>query len=188
MCTKSLSKLFLYPLILATILSISVPLYAHIPACKIGDRHIMGYLETVTRLDNQFDTRLEALIDSGCTTSSMDASNIRIEQLNNGSQWVRFDVITDPDSDKKVTLLKPVKRYIRVITHKGPPQRRPVIETNIALGNVKITTEVSLTSRSKFPQSILLGRNSLKELAVIDTSQTYLLDKCRPHENIDFAH
>ncbi|USE37616.1 RimK/LysX family protein [Endozoicomonas sp. SCSIO W0465] len=79
---------------------------------------------------------------------------------------------------RKVTLLKPVKRYIHVLTHNGKPQKRPVIETTIKFGSIKTTTEFSLTSRSNFPQSILLGRNTLNDLAVIDTSRKFILKGC----------
>ncbi|WP_448215720.1 ATP-dependent zinc protease family protein [Endozoicomonas sp. 2B-B] len=157
--------------------------------CNIGNRYLVGHLETVTRIDHQFDTQLPALIDSGSTTSSMDARDINFETSVNGSDWVRFKILTERGGyGREVTLLKPVKRFIRVLTHSGKPQRRPVIEATIELGNIKTTTEFSLTSRSKFPQSILLGRNTLDDLAVIDTSQQYLLDSCQPAGGIAFSH
>lgn len=145
--------------------------------CTMGHRHLFGHLETITRIDHQFDTNLPALIDSGSTTSSMDARHIRYQTMANGASWVRFKLLTEQNG-RVVTLLKPVKRYIHVQTHSGNPQRRPVIEATIELGSVKTTTEFSLTSRSSFPQSILLGRNTLDDLAVIDTSGKFLLKDC----------
>lgn len=152
--------------------------------CHIGNRYLVGHLETVNRIDHQFPTRLPALIDSGSTTSSMDARDITLKKMANGSLWVRFKILTERGGrGKEVTLLKPVKRYIRVITHSGKPQRRPVIEATIEMGQIKTTTEFSLTSRSRFPQSILLGRNTLSNLAIIDTAQTYLLNSCQRGNN-----
>lgn len=157
--------------------------------CSIGSRHLFGHLETITRIDHKFDTSLPALIDSGSTTSSMDARAITYETVGNNRSWVRFKILTERNGrGKEVTLLKPVKRFIRVLTHHGPPQRRPVIEATIELGSVKTTTEFSLTSRSKFPQSILLGRNTLDDLAVIDTSGKFLLDGCQTDGGIAFRH
>ncbi len=148
-------------------------------SCNIGNRYLFGHLETVTRIEQQYDTRLVALIDSGSTTSSMDSSDITIKTMANGSYWVRFSIKTERGHrGKSVTLFKPVKRFIRVVTHSGPPERRPVIEATVELGGIKTNTEFSLTSRSKFPQSILLGRNTLNNLAIIDTSQQYLLSRC----------
>ncbi|WP_175404638.1 RimK/LysX family protein [Endozoicomonas atrinae] len=157
--------------------------------CRIGDRYLFGHQENVTRIDHQFDTQLTALIDSGSTTSSMDARGITIKKMNNGSLWVQFNILTTRgENSREVTLLKPIKRYILVQTHSGKPQKRPVIEATIELGNVKTTTEFSLTSRSRFPQSILLGRNTLDSLAVIDTSQKYLLNGCEPDGDIALRH
>ncbi|WP_257293440.1 RimK/LysX family protein, partial [Endozoicomonas sp. YOMI1] len=114
--------------------------------CFIGNRYLVGHLETVTRIDHQFDTQLPALIDSGSTTSSMDARDITFKTLGTNSHWVRFKILTERGGKgREVTLLKPVKRYIRVQTHSGKPQRRPVIEATIELGNIKTTTEFSLT-------------------------------------------
>ena len=157
--------------------------------CRIGDRYLFGHHENVTRIDHQFDTQLTALIDSGSTTSSMDARDITIKPMSNGALWVRFKILTERGGNgREITLLKPIKRYILVQTHAGKPQKRPVIEATIELGNVETTTEFSLTSRSRFPQSILLGRNTLDDLAVIDTSQKYLLNGCQPDGDIALRH
>ncbi|WP_257296391.1 RimK/LysX family protein, partial [Endozoicomonas sp. YOMI1] len=135
-----LMLMLLFPLL-------SPPLSASSPdQCNIGNRYLVGHLETVTRIDHQFDTHLPALIDSGSTTSSLDARDITFETLGTNPHWVRFKILTERGGHgREVTLLKPVKRYIRVQTHSGKPQRRPVIEATIELGNIKTTTEFSLT-------------------------------------------
>lgn len=159
--------------------------------CRIGDRYVLGYLETVTGIDNQFDTKLTALVDSGATTSSMDARDMTIRQMPNGSYWVRFTLMTEKDGKgKTITLDKPVKRFVRVITHSDSPKRRPVIEASIKLQHhIAITTEFSLISRARFPQSILLGRNTLADLAVVDSAHEFMLDKCGNEiDSIDFHH
>ncbi|USE37614.1 hypothetical protein [Endozoicomonas sp. SCSIO W0465] len=50
-------------------------------------------METVTRIDHQFDTNLLALIDSGATTSSMDVIDITHETIGNNRYWVRFKIL-----------------------------------------------------------------------------------------------
>ncbi len=157
--------------------------------CRIGDRYLFGHHENVTRIDHQFDTQLTALIDSGSTTSSMDARDITIKLRSNGALWVQFKILSQRgESGREITLFKPIKHYILVQSHAGEPQKRPVIEATFELGSVKTTTEFSLTSRSRFPQSILLGRNTLDNLAVIDTSQKYLLNGCQPNGGIALRH
>ncbi|WP_422446272.1 MULTISPECIES: ATP-dependent zinc protease [unclassified Endozoicomonas] len=148
------------------------PPYQH--PCQAGDRYLFGLQERVDQID-EFSTRINALIDSGSTLSSMDARDIKIRKHTNGSLWVHFKVPTTSDKRKLVKMTKPLKRFARVQTHHGTPQKRPVIEATIRLGPVETRTDFSLTSRSRFRNQILLGTNTLKNLAIIDISREFLL-------------
>ncbi|MGI2026824.1 RimK/LysX family protein [Endozoicomonas acroporae] len=142
--------------------------------CQTGDRYLFGQQERVDQID-EFPTQINALIDSGSTLSSMDARDIKIRRHTNGSLWVHFKVPITRDKRKLIKMAKPLKRFARVQTHHGTPQKRPVIEANIRLGPVYTRTDFSLTSRSRFKNQILLGTNTLKNLAIIDTSREFLL-------------
>lgn len=144
--------------------------------CLIGDRYRFGLQERVDQID-AFPTRINALIDSGSTLSSMDARDIKIRKHTNGTLWVYFSVHSGGTQQEMVNMIKPLKRYARVQTHSGVPQKRPVIEATIRLGPVETRTDFSLTSRSRFKNQILLGTNTLKNLAVIDLSEEFLLKK-----------
>ena len=144
--------------------------------CLIGDRYVFGLQERVDQID-EFPTRINALIDSGSTLSSMDARDIKIRKHANGTLWVHFSVPTGGNQLEMVKMAKPLKRYARIQTHSGVPQKRPVIEATIRLGPVETHTDFSLTSRSRFKNQILLGTNTLKNLAVIDLSEEFLLKR-----------
>ena len=144
--------------------------------CLIGGRYVFGLQERVDQID-EFPTRINALIDSGSTLSSMDARDIKIRKHANGTLWVHFSVPTGGNQQEMVKMAKPLKRYARIQTHSGVPQKRPVIEATIRLGPVETRTDFSLTSRSRFKNQILLGTNTLKNLAVIDLSEEFLLKR-----------
>lgn len=142
--------------------------------CQTGDRYLFGLQERVDQID-EFPSQINALIDSGSTLSSMDARDIKIRKNTNGTLWVHFTVPTTRDKRKLVKMAKPLKRFARVQTHHGIPQKRPVIEAKIRLGPIETRTDFSLTSRSRFRNPILLGTNTLKNLAIIDISREFLL-------------
>lgn len=142
--------------------------------CRVGDRYLFGLQERVDQID-EFPTRINALIDSGSTLSSMDARDIKIRKHANGTLWVHFTVSTGGYQQQMVKMVKPLKRYARIQTHSGAPQKRPVIEATIRLGPVETRTDFSLASRSRFKNQILLGINTLKSLAFIDLSGEFLL-------------
>lgn len=148
----------------------------HSKYCMSGSRYFVGLQEQVNQVGGN-NTRLNALIDSGSTLSSMDAKSIQLKTKNNGDVWVYFQIPRASNSDEMVSMARPLKRFAFIQTHHGKPQKRPVIETKIQLGPIETTTDFSLTSRSRFKNPILLGINTLKEIAIIDLSQEFLLNK-----------
>ncbi|GAA4648318.1 hypothetical protein GCM10023116_05850 [Kistimonas scapharcae] len=145
--------------------------------CRHDDRYILGNHETVTRLD-QHSVRLTSLIDSGSTISSMDAHDIDVKTHTNGSRWVYFNVPnTNENHDVMIKMVKPLVRYAWIQTHSGKPQKRPVIRATIQLGPLTLPTEFSLIRRSPFKERLLLGKNTLEGVALIDIGGENLLSK-----------
>ena len=144
-------------------------------ACRHGDRYILGNREMTNQVDH-YAVNLTTLIDSGSTLSSMDARDIEIKTHTNGSRWVYFDIPRDDDQAQMLRLVKPLKRYAWIQTHSGKPTKRPVIETAITLGPITTKTAFSLTERSAFNEKILLGKNTLDGMALIDPSNDFLLN------------
>ncbi|MFC6980534.1 RimK/LysX family protein [Microbulbifer taiwanensis] len=50
-------------------------------------------------------------------------------------------------------------------------QRRPVVEMSLTVGDVTHMVEVNLTDRSSSEYLMLIGRNFLKDAAVVDVSR-----------------
>lgn len=113
-----------------------------------------------------------ARIDSGAETSSIDARNItRFER--DGSNWVRFDVPVS-GSDELITLEKEVSRRVKVIQASAEdPERRVVVELQFAIGDHQQVAEFSLTDRDDLSYEVLIGRNVLRDVMLIDVGQEF---------------
>ena len=54
-------------------------------------------------------------------------------------------------------------------------EMRYVIETTLALGDLRAPIELTLTSRDGMLFRMLLGRTALKDLAIVNPSSSYLV-------------
>lgn len=113
---------------------------------------------------------LEAKLDTGADTSSLDAVAIRVLRRN-GRRVVRFRV-RDPASGDTIDLERDFVRSSRIRQHFGDFQRRRVVEMEICLGGIRQSIEVNLVDRSNFSHPLLLGRNALAGVALVDSSLT----------------
>lgn len=113
-----------------------------------------------------------ARIDSGAETSSIDARNItRFER--DGSNWVRFEVPV-PGTDELVTMEKEVSRRVRIIQSSAEDsERRVVVELQFAIGDHKQVAEFTLADRSNLTYEVLIGRNVLRDMMLIDVGKEF---------------
>jgi len=131
-------------------------------------QEIFGWIEPVALPGANLT--LMAKLDTGADTSSLDATNIkRIRK--GGRSLVRFD-LRHPESDESLTLERPYVRSSRIRRHSGDYQRRHVVHMKICLGSTLETIEINLIDRSNFNYPLLLGRNALAEVALVDSSIT----------------
>ncbi len=113
---------------------------------------------------------LDARIDSGATTSSLHATNIqRFER--DGEDWVRFNIL-NPQSGKEITLERELSRNARILqSNTDGAERRPVVELPFVIGNHHQTAEFTLSDRSHLTYPVLLGRNVLRDVMLIDVGR-----------------
>ncbi len=116
------------------------------------------------------DLLLAARVDTGAETSSIDARNVeRFER--NGKRWVRFE-IAKPDSDEGIMVEREVSRVVSIVQSSQPEgERRPVIAMEIAVGSVKQTAEFTLSDRSHLHHQVMIGRNILQDVMIVDVSK-----------------
>ncbi|MDY6840436.1 MAG: RimK/LysX family protein [Pseudomonadota bacterium] len=114
----------------------------------------------------------KARIDSGAETSSIDARNItRFER--DGSNWVRFDVPV-PGDDTFVTLEKEISRRVRVIQASSEEaEHRVVVELQFFMGDHQQVAEFTLADRTNLTYQVLVGRNILRDVMLVDVGKEY---------------
>lgn len=130
-----------------------------------------------------FDVNLKAKLDTGASTSSISAVDIK-EFKRDGDDWVSFQLAFDdaPDEIYKlpVTRISKIKRRagdINSATEKSYSSR-PVVELEVTMGNKTEMIEVSLTDRTRFKYPFLVGSKALKKFsAVVDPSMRFTAKK-----------
>ena len=114
---------------------------------------------------------IRAKIDTGARSSALHVENIEEK-----SGWVRFDVIARRTSRDRVTHVRTrVARRSRVRSSNGAIETRLFVKTRLRLGPVERDIEVSLVDRGKMIHRMLLGRTALHGPFLIDVNRRMLL-------------
>ena len=127
---------------------------------------------------------LKAKMDTGAYTASLSAKDIETF-TRDGEDWVRFRLATkDADGkvyEHKVARISKIKARVGDDEDEDEPSeaaRRPVVDLELCLGDVKRTVEVNLTDRSNFNYPLLIGAKALREFkAAVNPARRYTADK-----------
>lgn len=118
----------------------------------------------------------DARIDSGAETSSMDARNVRRFERD-GQEWVRFDIPVPGKDDTFETLERKVVRNVRIIqANEEDYERRAVVELQFRIGDHEQKAEFTLSDRAHLTYALLIGRNILRDVMLIDVGKEYSTD------------
>src|SRR5690606_11410336 len=111
----------------------------------------------------------KARIDTGATGTSVHATNIvRFER--DGQNWVRFDM--DNPGGEPITVEREVVRRVRVRqVDLDEYSRRLVVSMAMTIGSISQQVEFSLNDRSDMEYPVLIGRNFLRNTAIVDVGQ-----------------
>ena len=121
----------------------------------------------------------DARIDTGATTSSMDARDVVMFERDR-NKWVRFFIV-DREDGKRYEIERPIVRTSKITRHGQKAEERQVVELTISMGNVVLVREFSLADRENFEYAVLIGRNVLQGKAVVDVA----LSKTLPVEFVN---
>lgn len=121
---------------------------------------------------------LEAKLDTGAMTSSLDAVEVR-QFERDGRRWVAFTVVgTD---GRRVRLERPLVRLARIRSALGVDEARPTVTLGICIGPVYRVTEVNLARRAHLDVPLLIGRRFLEGRFVVDSGRRHLHEPdCEP--------
>lgn len=114
---------------------------------------------------------LKARIDTGATTTSIDARNITPFERD-GKKWVKYTVV---HGKKKVDLESPIDKTVLIKRHGKEAQERFVVKIRITIGPVTQLIDATLADRSEYKFPILIGRNFLKDYFIVDVSRSNIL-------------
>ena len=132
---------------------------------------VIGQIEPVVVYPH--GVTMEARIDTGATTSSIDARDIT-EFERDGKKWVRF-FIEDRQTQERHPFEARVVRIASITQHGREDIKRPVVKLTISMGSVVLKREFSLANRHNFMFPVLIGRNVLQDQAIVDVSLTRTL-------------
>ena len=113
---------------------------------------------------------LPARVDTGAETASLDAHNIELFERDS-RRWVRFE-IQHPGSGEPLLVERKLKRMVTIMqSNTTEPERRPVIKLAVTIGHITQTAEFTLSNRSHLDYQLLVGRNILQDVMVVDVSK-----------------
>jgi hypothetical protein len=126
---------------------------------------------------------LKAKMDTGAYTASLSAKDIEMF-TRDGDEWVRFRLATKESSGKvyehKVSRISKIKGRAEEEDEGDAPEisKRPVVDLELCLGDVKRTVEVNLVDRSNFNYPLLVGAKALREFkAAVNPAKRFTADK-----------
>lgn len=139
---------------------------------KIGNKQVfgeaeMGHIPALSLM-------LPARIDTGARTTSLHATRIeRFER--DGKDWVRFQHDRSGNGIEHWEL--PLKRTVRIKRKQSGIVERPVVELKVQIGEVIQRLDVNLADRGNFEFPLLIGRDFLQDLVIVDVSKSYIADQ-----------
>lgn len=120
----------------------------------------IGWWEWLTLPDLDI-SRVKAKVDTGARTSALHAWDIEVDETMSAG-LVRFTAHpVQRDDTLVVSCEAPLVDWRVVRNSGGAEERRPVIETDIAIGGRRWTIEVTLTNRDSMGFRMLLGRTGV---------------------------
>jgi hypothetical protein len=119
-----------------------------------------------------------ARVDTGATTSSINAVDMQKFERD-GKKWVKFHVSdeqTAPEDRKWVEA--PIARHVKIRqSSTNDLERRPVVELWVKIGRVHERSQFTLTDRTQMDYPILLGREFIQDVALVDVSRDFIESK-----------
>ena len=113
---------------------------------------------------------LEARIDTGARTSSIDAQDI-VPFERDGKPWVKFRLPLRDEKKSSVEITTPVTGRASIKRHGEAPLRRLVVSLRVVLGPIDRVSDFTLADRAGYDFPVLIGRSYLQGLALVDVDR-----------------
>lgn len=121
---------------------------------------------------------IKAKVDTGARTSALHAFDTKPFKHEDGSEWVAFSVCpVQRDSSLQRRCQAPVVDVRSVTDSGGHAQERFCIATEIVIGQITRTVEITLASREDMLFRMLLGRTALIPDIMVNPQLSYTLGR-----------
>jgi len=145
-----------------------VPVYITKEPKQKDSKIILGNYEYVYIPSEKL--KLKAKIDTGATTTSLHAINIKAFERD-GKKWVKFTL--ENEKGELINKALPISRIVYIKRHGAKNQKRYVVQMRINVANSSQLVDVTLTDRSKFSYPVLIGKNFLTGMVLVDVSKKF---------------
>ncbi|TIH15603.1 hypothetical protein D0S45_10420 [Marinifilum sp. JC120] len=135
---------------------------------------VAGYIENVSIKiwNRKSPIIMEAKMDTGADSSSLHATNIKIDKK---KKKVSFTLTDQHGKAQRITC--PYARIVRIKKRPSGYQRRAVIPVQLQIGPKSFEAFVNLTDRTNFSYKMLIGRKELRHGILIDSSRHHRLSQ-----------
>lgn len=117
---------------------------------------------------------IEAKIDTGAYTNSLNCENIELK-TNNGITFLVYTICLLENGVEKRKTIETNFFYKKKIKNSfGELEERYIIKTLIKIGKKSIKTSISLSNRKNMRYAVLIGRKLLKGKFLIDVNQVHI--------------
>ncbi|MGO1297566.1 MAG: ATP-dependent zinc protease family protein [Vibrio sp.] len=140
---------------------------------KPRNKIVLGGIENVSI--DAINQSFKARVDTGAATSSLNAVDVQ-EFERNGKNWVRFHLVKGDNANGQTPWIEaPIIRHVRIRqANTEKAERRAVIKLWVKLGNIHEQTPFTLADRKEMSHAILLGREFIRDIAVVDVSKQFI--------------
>jgi hypothetical protein len=137
-----------------------------VPKAPDTDKQIIGMRENV--LLTGVDLVMAAKVSPQLNNSILDARNIQMFERNS-EEWVRF-TLYNPETKEPHVLERKLMGFQNVQSANKTAERRPVVEMRFTIGKLTQRGQFVLTDRSDSAYPIVLAKNLLRDVMLVDVS------------------
>ncbi len=120
---------------------------------------------------------IKAKIDTGAKISTLHAVDIEEIKVKRQAyvQFITYPFLNDFTIARQACV--PIADKRSIISSNGIKEVRYVVQTDLQVGTRQVTIELSLTNRKQMQFPMLVGREAIKQCAIVDPSKSYCLGR-----------
>lgn len=143
------------------------------PVRAVNDKMLLGGIENIRLIKE--DVTIEARVDTGAETSSLGVFRL-MKFERDGKDWVKFKL---KKSKKAPSYEYPVYDDVRIkLADQASVIERYEVRIDVKIGDKEYRRQIfNLADRGHLEYQVLLGRNFLRDIAIVDVALKHQLKK-----------